>query len=210
MTFTDKFDDAVADANDDVTGEINAAEAVIQIGVDSDYYLDVLAGGRGDARDRVTMGLVDKTLDILGDDVDIRSFIDTPMPVDFLLDDVADIEPVRIRGSFTLPQLWGQIFDSGVPMGSYRDETATSVETAIRELDNWYATIDTAEDPGYPSRVVEARSTIAELTPVRDDLRSGDDEQRARGLQAYDPDALGALLAEPEGCLLYTSDAADE
>jgi hypothetical protein len=207
MAFTDKFDDAVADANDDVTGQINAAEAVIQIGVDADYYSNVLAGGRGDARDRVTMGLVDKTLDILGDDVDIRSFIDTPMPVDFLLDDVADIEPVRIRGSFTLPQFWDQIFDSGVPMGSYRDETATSVETAIRELDNWYATIDTAEDPGYPSRVAEARSTIAELTPVRDDLRGGDDEQRARGLQAYDPDALGALLAEPEGARVTVADS---
>ena len=207
MALTDKFDDAVADANDDVTGQINAAEAVIQIGVDADYYSNVLAGGRGDARDRVTMGLVDKTLDILGDDVDIRSFIDTPMPVDFLLDDVADIEPVRIRGSFTLPQFWDQIFDSGVPMGSYRDETATSVETAIRELDNWYATIDTAEDPGYPSRVAEARSTIAELTPVRDDLRGGDDEQRARGLQAYDPDALGALLAEPEGARVTVADS---
>ena len=207
MALTDKFDDAVADANDDVTGQINAAEAVIEIGVDADYYSDVLAGGRANARDRVTMGLVDKTLDILGEDVDIRSFIDTPMPVDFLLDDVADIEPVRIRGSFTLPQLWDQIFDSGVPMGSYRDETATSVETAILELDNWYATIDTAEDPAYPSRVAEARSTIAELTPIRDDLRAGDDEQRARGLQAHDPDALGALLAEPEGTRVTVADS---
>ena len=206
MSITNEFNDAVADANEDVTDQINAAQDVIDIGEDANYFLDILAGGDPNSRDRLTMDVVQKTVDMLGDDIDIESFIDTPTSVDFLLDDVPEIEPVRIRGSFTLPQFWDQIFASGTPMGAYRQETATRVETAVIELRNWYATIDEANDPAYENRVAEARRSIAELTPIRDQLRAGSDRERARGLQAYDPNALGVLLDTPEGTRTTQSD----
>jgi hypothetical protein len=202
MAITNEFDDAVKDASADLTTQIQAAEAVFKIGEDAEFYSDALAGGSVGPRDRQTVGVVDKTLALLGSDIDIESFIDTPRQINIGLDGGATI----ISGSFTFQEFWDEIFKT---RNFFQDETPIRVETAIEELTNWYATIEEAESPGYADRVAEARSTIAELAPIRDDLRSSDDERRARGLQTYDPDALAGLLVVPEGVRIIDPSSED-
>lgn len=202
MSIRQEFDEQVNAADAAIRNQIREIEKTFGTKEDADYYRDLLEGGKGSPADRRVASLVLKTYELLGEDLDIRSFLTEPQEINIALD--ADARP--IQGNFTLSEFWEALFQT---TNFYKDETLNTALDSIENLEDWFTTIEESEDETYAAQVGEAQTEIEELESLREGLNSDDDAKQAEALQTYDPEAFAEVIRKPEGATVVDSTPED-